>query len=147
MATIPNQTSLKPTLFLGKGLLSPLREDPDTGDFQRVRDENNVKQCLRDGVLTMLGERLMAESIGTIARTMLFEETDKVADLLEPSIRDHVERYEPRVVLSSLTVTNTSLTHEVATFNVSLIYIVRATNRRENLVFPFYLRSDVLQGG
>lgn len=138
-SALPAITAGRTPAFLGKGLKCPLREDPVTGDFQRVEGEDNVKQCLRDGILTSLGERVMAEGVGTIARQLIFEESDVVADLLEPSIKDFVDRYEPRVLLQSVSVEQVSQEPDLITFKCSVVYVVRATNRRQNLVFPFYL--------
>jgi len=135
------QTFGRHVSFLGKGLLSPLREDNTTGDFQVVSDEANVKQCLRDGILTAIGERVMLEPFGTITPTLLFEESDVVVDLLQPSISDYVQRFEPRVILQSAQVNMDSANPAMTSFNVSIVYVIRATNARRNLVFPFYLAS------
>jgi len=124
---------------LGKGLLSPLREDPNTGGFQRVSDEANVRQCLRDGITTALGERPMSEGLGTIARDMLFEQSNIVADLVPPSVRDFIERWEPRAQLVSVRAQPVAEATDSVQFKVSVVYVVRATNARNNLVFPFYL--------
>lgn len=128
--------------FLGKGLMSPLTEDPVTGDFMRVSDEANVKQCLKDGLLTAIGERVLNEGLGTIVPEMVFEESEVVRDLTEPSIKDYVEQFEPRVILQSVKVTQTNGSADMSAFSVFVSYIIRATNRRENLVFPFYLTSQ-----
>lgn len=141
-SALPALNASRTPLFLGKGLKCPLREDPLTGGFQTVEGEDNVKQCLRDGVLTALGERVMAEGLGTVARRLLFEESEVVSDLLAPSIRDYVDRYEPRVILSSVSVVQTSLSEEGASYTCSIVYVTRATNKRGNLVFPFYLRAQ-----
>ncbi len=128
--------------FLGKGLKSPLREDSVTGDFQRVSDEANVMQCVKDGVFTALGERVYRESLGTIARDMLFEESPVVADLLPPSIKDFVERFEPRVMLQSVTAKPKNTTEDLVEFVVRVVYVVRSTNQRRNLVFPYLLKQS-----
>lgn len=132
----------KPIPFLGRGLFSPLRENSETADFQRVADEANVKQCIRDGLLTSIGERVMGEPIGTIARDLLFEESEVVTDLLEPSIRDFFDRFEPRVVVQSVRVVSTEINAEFAAFKCSIVYVIQTTNQRDNLVFPFYLAAQ-----
>lgn len=141
-SALPSAVLGRTSTFLGKGLRSPLREDPATGGFQTVSAQANVSQCLKDGILTRFGERVMAEPCGTLARTLLFEESEVVADLLEPSIKDFVDRFEPRVALQSVTVEETSNTGDVVSFRCAIVYVVRATNTRHNLVFPFYLVSD-----
>lgn len=139
----PTQTTSGVTVtFLGAGLLSPLREDPVTGDFQRVSGNDNVAQCVRDGILTALGERVMNEGLGTITRDMLFEESEVISDLLPPSIKDFVDRYEPRILLTSVTAKPVSATVDRVDFVVKVIYIVRATNTKKNLVVPFALTPN-----
>lgn len=128
--------------FLGKGLRSPLREDPATGDFQTVADEENVSQCLRDGILTNLGERVMSEGLGTITRDLLFEQARAVADLVPPSVRSYVETWESRVIFISCTCEEIASSSESVQFEVTLRYKIRATNTTRNLVFPFYLNSE-----
>lgn len=102
---------------------------------------DNVKQCLRDGILTSLGERVMAEGVGTIARRLLFEESDVVADLLEPSIKDFVDRYEPRVSLQTVTIEQVSATDELVSFNCKITYVVLSSSKRDVLEFPFFLTT------
>lgn len=140
-STLPGLTG-RPLSFLGKGLLSPLREDAVTGDFQLVADEANVKQCLRDGILTAIGERVMSEALGTITRDMLFEEQSVVSDLLAPSIKDFVNHFEPRVILQNVLVSMIDSNTEMVEFRVNVTYVVRVTNTRANLVFPFFLSSQ-----
>ena len=138
-AALPSANAVGAPTFIGKGLSCPLREDPETGDFQRVESDENVRQCLKQGILTVLGERVMAEGVGTIARRLLFEESDVVADLLEPSIKDFVERYEPRVSLQTVSITQDSSSEDMVSFKCRITYVVLATNRRDTLNFPFYL--------
>jgi phage baseplate assembly protein W len=128
--------------FLGKGLLSPLREDPVTGGFQKVSDEDNVAQCLRDGILTNTGERIMSEALGTICRDMLFEQSDVVSDLVPPSVRDFIEQWEPRVIFVLCSAVPVNSTDEFVQFEITIKYRIRATNSVKNLVFPFYLTSS-----
>jgi phage baseplate assembly protein W len=143
VSALPSMSPGRSLSFLGAGLMSPLREDGTSSDFQRVSDEANVAQCLKDGILTMIGERVMGEPIGTIARTILFEESNSVADLLVPSVKDFITNLEPRVILQNVSVkplpTNRS---DMVGFKVQVIYVIRATTTRANLVFPFYLTSD-----
>lgn len=129
--------------FLGKGLRSPLREDPVTGDFQRVSDDDNVEQCLRDGILTMLGERVMAEGLGTVTREMIFENSTVVSDLVPPSIRDFIEGFEPRVLLTDCRCSPRTASDTETEFVITVSYRIRATNSPKNLTFPFYLRAEV----
>jgi phage baseplate assembly protein W len=128
--------------FMGKGLSFPLQEDPSTGDFKRVADEDNVTQCLEQLCLTRLMER-MDPTVGTVLPDLVFESEDLVADLGEPSIRRAVETHEPRVRLTGHGVTVEPVSDATAgLFNVRVDYVIRATNKRSNRVFPFTTNEE-----
>jgi phage baseplate assembly protein W len=132
------------TTLLGKGLKSPLEEDPVTGDFKRIEGEDNVRQCLRDGILTALGERPGREGLGTIIRDMTFEQEDIVADVATPSVKDFIEAFEPRVILRGVTIRQKPINStELVYFVVQVNYVIRATNTGDSLVFPFFLQSEL----
>jgi phage baseplate assembly protein W len=57
--------------------------------------------------------------------------------LLETTVREAVRDWEPRVTLEEVTVE----THpgDETRVTVGIDYLVRGSNTRDNLVFPFYL--------
>lgn len=83
----------------------------------------------------------MREGFGTVVRTLLFENAEIIGDLIPPSVKDFIERWEPRVTLVSVTAQAVSQDSGMAVFNVQVRYYIRATNAPGNVVFPFYLTS------
>jgi uncharacterized protein len=124
--------------FLGKGLKSPLRMDADVlGGFESVEDVDNVKQCLRDGIFTSFGERPLREALGTTANDIVFENEDVIQSVLKPSIQEYVNRYEPRVILTNVSVT-AQKDGQLSVFSVVISYTIRTTNTKDNLVVPLF---------
>ena len=128
--------------LLGMGLAFPLRMDATTNDFQRASDELNISLCLTQLVLTMVGER-MDPHIGTIVSELLFDQSDVLPDLAEPSITDAIAQTEPRVKVVRVDVEPAELGAGVSGFRIRLRYIVRMTNARVNLVVPYIIPDAV----
>jgi phage baseplate assembly protein W len=83
--------------------------NPISGDLAVKRDEEAIKESMKNLILTDRGERLMQPYIGGNIRAMLFENnTPATIKMIQEQIRTTIETYEPRVsiidinVLSSL---------------------------------------------
>jgi len=123
--------------FLGTGWRFPLRPD-ESGSLAYSSGEENVEQSLRILLLTRLGERVMRPAYGSEAPRLVFAAgSQQNLRLLEGSIRDAVRDFEPRVELEA--VRAETVPEDDARVTVSIDYLVRRTNSRFNLVFPFYL--------
>lgn len=130
--------------FLGKGLAFPLEEDPETGDFKRVEDAENIRQCLLQLVLTARFERVMRAAFGSVIPELLFEDAPVARDLIVTDLRTAIERFEPRVVLTQdpvARIDQENSTRETIGLRIAIRYRIRATNTVHNLVFPFYLKQ------
>lgn len=76
-----------------------------SNDLARLRDENSVKQSVRNLVLTNFGERLFQPNIGGNVSRMLFEPfTGFTADDLKKDILNTLKQNEPRISSSDLSV-------------------------------------------
>jgi len=127
--------------FLGRGWAFPLLPDA-TGTLGYTEGEANIAQSLRILLGTVLGERVMRPDFGTRAPRLVFAPGSvRNLRLLEDSLREAVTLFEPRVELEE-TVAESEPGAENRVL-VHLVYRVRRSNSRENLVFPFYL--DQLQ--
>ena len=85
----------------------------------------------------------MRPDFGTTAPTLVFAPGSPAnLRMLEASITDAIQVYEPRVELDSVTAEPTPGQENKVI--VSVVYRVRQTNTKANLVFPFYL--DTLGG-
>jgi phage baseplate assembly protein W len=125
------------TDFLGTGWRFPILPD-EAGRLAYASGEESIGHCLRALLLTGLGERVMRPDFGTRAPDLVFA-PDSVQNLhdLEDSIRDAVRSFEPRVELED--VRAEMAPGEESRVTVSIVYRIRRTNTRANLVFPFYL--------
>ena len=127
--------------FLGRGWIFPLFPDA-TGALGYREGEQNIAQSLRILLGTALGERVMRPAFGTRAPRLVFASGSlRNLRLLEDSIREAITLFEPRVDIEEVAAeTEDGAENRVLVY---IVYRVRRTNSRENLVFPFYL--DQLQ--
>lgn len=80
--------------------------NPNTEDFSTLKNENAIKQSVRNLVMTTFGERPFQNEIGSRVRGMLFEPFDVFsAEDLRDEIRNTIERLEPRVEVVDVEVT------------------------------------------
>jgi phage baseplate assembly protein W len=123
--------------FLGQGWRFPIIPDA-SGGLGYVSGDANVEQSVRIVLLTALGERVMRPGFGTRARSSLFTPGSVQAlRMLEVSIRDALVEFEPRVDVES--VRAEANVDEPSRVDVDVRYLIRRTNSRHNLVFPYYL--------
>ena len=74
--------------------------NPFTDDVAHVRNDNSIKQALKNLVLTVPGEVPFDNSIGSRVSELLFEPMDSlIADALQDEIAYTIRSFEPRVAL------------------------------------------------
>jgi phage baseplate assembly protein W len=128
--------------FLGTGWAFPVLPNP-AGGLGYAVGEDSIRDCLLVLLQTATGERVMRPDFGTTAPTLVFAPGSPAnLRMLEASITDAIQLYEPRVDLDSVVAEPTP--GEENKVVVSVTYRVRQTNTKANLVFPFYL--DTLGG-
>lgn len=73
---------------------------PVTGDVGFKKDENAIKQAVKNLVLTQNFERPFHSEIGSSLRSLLFEPaTPMTKEILRKTISDTITNFEPRVEL------------------------------------------------
>lgn len=123
--------------FLGTGWAFPLLPDP-TGGLRYVSGEASIQDCLLVLLQTATGERVMRPDFGTTAPTLVFAPGSPAnLRMLENSISEAIQTYEPRVQLVSVVAEPTPGQENQVVVSVS--YQIRRTNTKANLVFPYYL--------
>ena len=123
--------------ILGKGWRFPILPD-ETGSLAYVGNDVNVEQSLRILLLTDLRERVMRADFGCQAPSLVFAPGSvQYLGLLETTVREAIRDWEPRVETESVTAEVDPEDETRVTVQIS--YVVRQTNTRNNLVFPFYL--------
>ena len=123
--------------FLGTGWAFPVLPDP-SGGLRYASGEASIRDCLLVLLQTATGERVMRPDFGTTAPTLVFAPGSPAnLRMLENSISDAIQAYEPRVELDSVVAEPTPGQENRVV--VSVNYRIRRTNTKANLVFPYYL--------
>lgn len=95
----------KPVLY--SDFRKDLAKSPVSNDIALLKDEDSVKESIKNLILTDPGERLMQPFIGGGIRALLFENiTPAVIKIIEDRVRTTVEIYEPRAELIDVTVSS-----------------------------------------
>lgn len=93
-------TPLKKKLSLFSDLHKDMTQNPLTEDLSLKRDEEAVKESIKNLILTNRGERLMQPLIGGNVQAMLFENnTPVIIKLIQEQIKTVIREYEPRATL------------------------------------------------
>lgn len=93
-------TPLKKKLSLFSDLHKDMTQNPLTEDLALKRDEEAVKESIKNLILTNRGERLMQPLIGGNVQAMLFENnTPAIIKLIQEQIKIVIREYEPRATL------------------------------------------------
>lgn len=91
-------TQLQKVPDLFADFLTDLTPHPITKDVSRLKNEQAIRQSVKNLVLTNYGERPFQPTIGSNVYRSLFEPNDDfLADSLETSIRQTIVSNEPRV--------------------------------------------------
>lgn len=122
--------------FLGTGWAFPPSFTRGPQSVVMVSDKEDIRQSLEILLTTSVGERFLRPSYGCDLRRYLFEPLDEglvayIRDLVNNAILYH----EPRIRLTDLTLTTRA---DEGVLLIELAYVVRATNSRQNYVYPFY---------
>ena len=87
-------------------ILMSFKRNPFTYDASIVRNDNAIKQAIKNLILTTPGEKPFQPTVGSKVMDMLFEPLDPfTADAVKDEIINTVNQYEPRVELTKVDVT------------------------------------------
>ena len=136
-------TTPAPPGFLGRGWAFPPSFDRFSGSVAMASGEVDIRQALWIILSTSLGERVMLAGFGCDLRSMVFvglptTAVNELAAMVPRAIRE----WEPRVTVDSVTVTESQ--GGVGWLDISIDYLVRRTNARSNLVYPFYMQEATI---
>lgn len=126
--------------FLGRGWSYPPEFSKDTEPTVMVMEEEDIRQSLSVLMDTSPGERVHRYDFGCGLRRFVYEEmTQTMLTLMQDTIEKAILWFEPRISLENVNITDEREAEGI--LMVELVYLVRRTNRRSNIVFPFYLRE------
>lgn len=84
-----------------------MEKSPVSSDLTVNKDEEAVKEAIKNLLLTDRGERLMQPNLGGHLKAMLFENiTPGVLKTIEDQVRTTLDIYEPRAELLDVTVSS-----------------------------------------
>ncbi|WP_322044101.1 GPW/gp25 family protein [Paraburkholderia sp. J67] len=126
--------------FLGRGWQFPPSFDKAGAGVLMAEAEADIHQSLMVLFSTVPGERVMLPDYGCPLHLHVFDAMDQYnLTLLQSLISDAVLRYEPRILLEEV---DFDLSRAMdGLLRITLTYLIRQTNTRSNMVFPFY-RSE-----
>lgn len=109
-----------------------------------------VEQSVREIIYTRAGEGIRAFNIrrgvlyGTRLHRYLFESVDHVRDLVSYEVKRALDVWEPRILVRRVDVSapaDLSTANGRKTVLIDVQYVLRATNRADNLVVPYAMRT------
>ena len=128
------------TSFLGTGWSFPPTFNQEIAAVELVSDAEDVRQSLEIILSTQPGERIMHPDFGCELNQFLFEEiTQGLITGIKGIIADAILYHEPRVDLEAIDISESA--DQQGLLFISIDYLLRTTNSRFNLVYPFYLKE------
>lgn len=121
--TIPIFTprTKKPDLF--SDIKKNLAKSPVSNDVTLLKNEDAVKESIKNLILTDRGERLMRPNLGGGIKEMLFENiTPATIRLIQERVKTTIDLHEPRAELIDVMV-NSSIDDGVVTITIKF-YVV-----------------------
>tara|TARA_B100000131_G_scaffold34717_1_gene31902 strand:+ start:5796 stop:6209 length:414 start_codon:yes stop_codon:yes gene_type:complete len=116
-----------------KDLAVSFKANPSTGDFGVVKNENAIKQSVRNIILTMFGERPFQYEIGSRVKALLFEPWDPFsADSMKSEIRNALDRLEPRIEVNQIKLRDDS---DINSIQVGIDYTIVGQEEIQNVEF------------
>lgn len=113
---------------------------PIAGNFESIKGLELLLQDIQQLLLTMPGERVMRPEWGCGLRAQIWENIDEVASSGIGDIETSLNKYEPRITVTSVTSTINRNT-DLVTFKIS--FLVKSTDISVNLIFPFRTSSVI----
>jgi hypothetical protein len=123
--------------FIGRGFDWPVRVD-HTGSIKLTDGAPDLDRSIALVLMTAPGERVMRPQFGCRIWDLLFEPvTSNLLGLIAEAVRDALAQWEPRIEVEDVRPVPDPNDHSLV--RIAVIYCVRATNDRRNLVYPFYV--------
>ena len=125
--------------FLGRGWNFPPTFTKGIG-VEMLEGEDDIQSSLKILLSTRIGERIMEPEFGCNTDSMIFEIMNTgFQTFMQKQIKEAILLYEPRIDLQSVDlITQNDVDGLVL---ISVDYVVRTTNSRSNLIFPFYIKE------
>lgn len=127
--------------FLGVGWKFPVTVNESNGLVEMSEYEEDIKEAIWIILSTQKGERLMQPEFGCGIRDYVFEYLDVTTTaLIQSSVREALAKWESRIEVLNVDISMDKAIDGKLLINIG--YIVRKTNNRFNLVYPFYIKES-----
>ncbi|PLX24266.1 MAG: hypothetical protein C0599_02585 [Salinivirgaceae bacterium] len=124
--------------FLGVGWKFPPKFDRQSKSVTLVSEEQDVRESLFILLSTRPGERTMQPNYGCDLSVLNFESINEgLVNRAKEIIHNAVLHFEPRIFLDTINVSTAKMYDGV--LEIFLEYRIRKTNKRNNIVYPYYL--------
>jgi len=125
--------------FLGVGVGFPVRLTSEQ-TLESAIYEEDIRQAIRIILGTNPGDRLMRPDFGAGLDQFIFEPVNTATMAqVKTRVEEALIDWEPRIVIDEVKVSADP--SERNTLLIEVQYRVRATDSRQNLVYPFYLEG------
>lgn len=136
-AASPDSQRMPDASFIGRGIAWPMGVD-HTGALRMSEGPGDLDRSIRVVIATAPGERVMRPEFGCRIWDLLFEPvTPNLLGQMSQAVRDALAQWEPRATVEDVQVRQDDDDH--ALVHIAVNYVVRSTNDRRNLVYPFYV--------
>lgn len=126
--------------FLGTGWGFPPEFSRNEGAVRMVSGLQDIDESLRILISTIPQERIMQPAYGCGMKMQVFETINETTlTLLKDAIGRAILFFEARIDVERIDIDQDSAGEGI--LYIDLHYVVRTTNSRSNLVYPFYFRE------
>ncbi len=133
----------KETAFLGTGWSFPPTFTRIDNSVVMVSGENDIRESLRILFETEPGSRIMVPGYGCDLWPKVFRNaTTTFKSELKDYIQTAITNWETRINVDDIVIDDTSEPDGVLL--ITVYYVIRHTNTRGNLVYPFYLGEGTI---
>ena len=123
--------------FLGSGMKFPPSINPATGRFEVSKGEISIKESVYIILMTQKSERWIRPEFGSSLMNYTFMDTSStMLNVLAREVASDLVSQEPRLADVKVRIDSAS---KQGCLIIYIDYLIRETNVRDNLVFPFYL--------
>ncbi len=125
--------------FLGTGIKFPIQINNVTGEFVMSSEEESVKESVYIILMTQKSERWLRPSFGSNILSYTFTDISLTRiSMMEKEIERAITDNEPRISKVDVDIQPAM---DKGCLIISLQYTIARTNRKDNLVFPFYFEQ------
>ena len=137
---------MKANNFLGRGWSFPPEFDKETAEVKLVENELDIVQSLKLLISTRKGERVTNPKYGCEIHDLMFDNINSYNLLkIKGALKQAILFFEPRISVEKIEI-DKEHEYEGILF-IRIDYLIRLTNTRSNVVFPYYKIEGSLVDG